>query len=79
MKDFAFTISVSKTPKRVVIFQPNGGGLYFLFMDNYYQGTMVNLNGSWIGNLNIKSELTGDNIEVLGKMIEGESGLDAEY
>jgi hypothetical protein len=49
-----------------------GGGGYQILIDKYYHGEIVFLNGTWQAHLNAKSDLTGDDIAILGEVIENE-------
>jgi len=49
----------------------HGGGGCQIIIDNFYQGNIVYIDGSWQAHLNNKTILTGDDISVLGEIIEG--------
>lgn len=43
---------------------------YHVFIDNDYQGNVVKLQGQWVGNLDQHSDLTIDEVMILGRIIE---------
>ena len=46
------------------------GDVWQVFTANYYEGILVKRNGEWFGNLNSKSELTVDDVQILGAIID---------
>jgi len=57
--------------KPIVITAPFGmGDVWQVFTANYYEGILVKRNGEWFGNLNSKSELTVDDVQILGAIID---------
>jgi hypothetical protein len=57
--------------KDIMLGNPHGGSEgYQVYIDDYYQGTIVLRDGQWIGHLNDRSELTIDDIQILGERIE---------
>lgn len=57
--------------KELVISQPSGAGNDFhIFIDKYYEGSIVKLKGDWVGHLIPKSRLTADDVQILGEMID---------
>lgn len=50
---------------------PGGADGYFIMINKYYHGTLFKRNGEWEGHLNLKSGITGDEIGILGQMIDG--------
>lgn len=74
MTPIEFTATFGHVQKTVRLSQANGGdGGYQIFIDDYYQGTIVKLNGEWAAHLGREPSITGDDIGVLGEIIEGES------
>lgn len=66
-----FPASFGHVQKTVRLTQPSGGaGGYQIFIDKVYQGMIVKIKGEWVGHLNLASWLTGDDIRVLGEVIE---------
>ena len=61
-----------KTPiGHLVMVSPNStGDNYHIFIDNDYQGDVVKLKGRWVGNLYETSDLTIDEVIILGGIIE---------
>jgi hypothetical protein len=47
-----------------------GSGGYQILIDNYYQGDIFFKDGQWKAQLNAKSQLTSDDILILGEKIE---------
>lgn len=60
-----------KTPiGHLVMVDPNSqGNNYHIFIDNDYQGNIVRLKGHWVGNLDQNSDLTIDEVNLLGHII----------
>ena len=55
----------------LVLVSPNSNGdNYHIFIDNDYQGNVVKLKGRWVGNLDQHSDLTIDEVMILGRIIE---------
>ena len=61
-----------KTPiGRLVMVNPNSkGDNYHIFIDNDYQGNVVKQKGQWVGNLEQNSDLTIDEVYLLGHIIK---------
>lgn len=71
-----FTATFGHVQKTVRLTQPLGGsGGYHLYIDGFYQGEIVKVQGEWVGHLGREPVITGDDIGVLGEIIEGE-GID---
>ena len=74
MKDIEFMAAFGDDRKRVRISRPQGSSSgYQVFIANYYQGIIVKLNNEWVGHLNARSELTSDDILILGDIIDNAS------
>lgn len=70
-----FRATFGHVKKTVRLTHPSGGaGGYQIFIDKVYQGMIVKINGEWVGHLNPASWLIGDDIGVLGEVIEGWGG-----
>ena len=54
----------------LTLVNPNDGLNYHVFIDNNYQGKIVRLKGYWIGDLAYDSDLTIDEVKILGRIIE---------
>jgi hypothetical protein len=55
----------------VQLLQPFGGGDHWqILIDKYYQGTMTKANGEWVAHLGGRSDLTGDEVAILGTIID---------
>lgn len=66
-----FTAHYGDQLKQVELSTPYGGGDgYHVYIDRYYNGVIVKLNGEWVGHFNPKSELQAFDIEILGEMID---------
>lgn len=48
----------------------DGGEDYHIFIDNDYQGRVLKLNNHWVGHLDDDSDLTIDEVKILGRIIE---------
>jgi hypothetical protein len=67
--EFEATIGNKKIPVEIV--QPAGaGGLYQILINRYYHGTITKINGDWVPQLNRKSELTGDDVQIIIDLLE---------
>lgn len=72
MTSIEFTATFGHVRKTVKLSQPAGAsGGYKIFIDGFYQGMIVKLNGEWVGHLNPASQINGDDIGVIGEVIEG--------
>lgn len=72
MTTIEFTATFGHVRKTVRLVQPAGGvGGYQVFIDKIYQGMIVKPQGEWVGHLNPASQLTGDDIGVIGEVIDG--------
>jgi hypothetical protein len=72
MNDIEFMATFGHVRKAVKLSQPMGGASgYQLFIDNFYHGMIVKLNGEWVGHLGREPTISGDDIGVLGEIIEG--------
>jgi len=57
--------------KTLNITQAQGaGGIFQIYIDRYYHGTISKVKNEWVTHLNEPSELTGDDISILVEMIE---------
>jgi hypothetical protein len=55
----------------LVLVSPNSSAdNYHIFIDNDYQGNVVKLKGRWVGNIDQYSDLTIDEVMILGRIIE---------
>jgi len=69
--DIEFEIIIGDQAKHVRLSIPNGaGGGYHVYVDKYYYGKVIKRNGQWIGLMNTKSDLTTDDIQEIGEIIE---------
>jgi hypothetical protein len=76
MKTFEVQATFDSGIKTLSIVQPVGGGdSYQILIDRYYQGTIAQYKGKWVGRLNDKSDLTEKNIQTIGKLIEDKFGI----
>ena len=74
MVSIEFDAAYGNDRKMVVIRQLSGSGnIYQVFIGNYYDGMLVKLNGEWVAHLNLKSDLTSDDIQLLGDIIDNQS------
>jgi hypothetical protein len=55
--------------KKVHICAPTGGEGVQIIIDNFYHGIILNRAGQWVGYLNGNSELTADDIQILGTIV----------
>ncbi|WP_146217415.1 hypothetical protein [Chitinophaga sp. S165] len=57
--------------KTIELVAPSGGGQgYQLMIDKYYQGRLIKTQGKWVGKFNPGCDLTVDDINILGEMID---------
>ena len=71
-KEIAFDAWCGDRAWKVELSHPQGGADgYFIMINNYYHGMLFKRNGEWEGHLNGKSGITGDEIMILGDMIDG--------
>jgi hypothetical protein len=55
----------------LVLVSPNSSGdNYHIFIDNDYQGNIVKVKDRWVGNIGQYSDLTIDEVAILGRIIE---------
>jgi hypothetical protein len=54
----------------VLVSSNSNGDNYHVFIDNDYQGNVVKQQGRWIGDLDRYSDLTIDEVMILGRIIE---------
>ena len=67
MKSYEYKTKIG----HLVLVSPNSSGDNFhIFIDNDYQGNVVKLKGKWVGNLGQYSDLTIDEVTILGRIIE---------
>jgi len=68
--DIELTITFGNQPRNVKITQPLGsGGGYHLFIDNYFQGSILPQDGKLVAHLNQRSIITVDDLEVIFEII----------
>lgn len=73
MKKLEFPATFGHQVKQVSISQPLGaGGIFYITIENYHQGQMWKRNGQWVGYMADKSEITAEDIQILGEMIDEE-------
>jgi hypothetical protein len=71
MYKIEFFASYGNENKRVEIAQSYGGGDHYqILIDRYYHGIITKRKGEWVAFLNSKSELTGDDVLIIGELIE---------
>jgi len=51
-----------------------GSNSYHVYIDNYYQGNLVFLNGEWVGHVN-NNDLTTEDIQILGELISNSKNI----
>jgi hypothetical protein len=62
---------------QLMILEPHGAaGVYQVYIDKYYKGTISKTAGKWVGHLSYNTDLTADDIQALGEFIEEEGWLD---
>lgn len=47
-----------------------GSGGYQVLIDNYYNGEIRKIGGEWVGYLNQRSDLTSDDVQFIGGLID---------
>ena len=56
--------------KPIEISMPTGGvNAWYITIDRYHHGQMIRYKGEWIGYIHPTSELTGDDIWIIGDLI----------
>lgn len=71
MKPLTFPATFGDVIKTVTISQPLGaGGIFYITIDNYHHGQMWKRNNEWVGYMADKSELTAEDVQILGEMID---------
>ena len=74
MKTIEFNAQIGDVIKKVKVSSNEyGAGGWQILIDDYYHGDVFYKDGGWRAHLNAKSFLTGDDINILGEMIEKES------
>lgn len=74
MEDVIIPATFGDETKTVTLSIPNGGGDHYQIMvGNYYHGTLKKQNGQWAGHLARKSELTSDDIYIMGEIIDSKT------
>lgn len=69
MKTIEFVGFWGDQKKKVHICKPVGGEGIQIIVDDYYHGVIVKRAGQWVGYLNRNSELTADDILILGDIV----------
>lgn len=75
MLEIEFTANLEGEKKNVRLLSPDGGDSYHVYINNYYQGTIVKLKGQWIGHMNERCKFTERQILKLGGIIDEGQGL----
>ena len=73
MNCLIFRIHYGSESKEAMISKPEGmsGDIsYQVHINNYFQGTVKKQGGEWKAHLNQKSQLTIDDIQIIGDIIE---------
>lgn len=74
MKPLTFTAAFGDRVKTVVLSCPSGGaGGYQIVIDRMYHGMLVKLSDVWVGHLNRAGDITPEEIEILGDIIDENS------
>jgi len=66
MKAYEYTTQMG----HLTMVKPDDADNYHIFIDNSYQGKVVKLKGNWVGHLTYDSDLTIDEVKLLGSIIE---------
>ena len=72
MDDLEFWGVFGEQRLKVKVFRPQGGGRIQVFVDNYLEGTMDKVNGTWVFDVPRKGILTSVDILMLSEMLDGE-------
>lgn len=71
MKKIEFLACYGDKIKTVEIAQALGAGdSYQILIDRYYHGTIIKQRGEWVAHLNSRSNLTADDILIIGDLID---------
>ena len=67
-----FKASYGDEDRNVIISAPNGahGGGFNILVNNYLYGRLFKRNGIWVGFFNEGTDVTGEDITILGEIIE---------
>ena len=66
-----FIANTAGIRRRIKLMNPTGGGDgYHVYIEKFYNGTIVKLKGQWVGHLNAESDLSDAQIKRLGEIIE---------
>jgi hypothetical protein len=71
MKGIGFKTMWGDKEVIVNISEVNGnGGVYHVYFNSYYEGSIMRLNDQWVGHLPPHSCLGSDEVMVIGELIE---------
>ena len=73
MKDIEFDAQFGNAVKRVKCAFDKSVSGYQILIGNFYQGVISYRNGEWTAHLNSRSILIGDDVFILGEIIEKEN------
>lgn len=73
MTDITFTASFGDLQKKVRITAPLGAGLvYHVYIDNFYAGQIIQVEGKWTMQTGANSDLTVDDVQaIVERVVEG--------
>jgi hypothetical protein len=58
------------TGRHIKLIQPSGAEGWQIMIDNFYNGILFKRNGEWVAYLAPGSDLTADDVQVLGERID---------
>lgn len=72
MLDFDFIGSFGNETPTVKVCQPTGAaGVFYLFINDYFQGQLLKRNGEWYGAFQDKASIfTQDDVREIGQLID---------
>lgn len=71
MQDLEFWGAFGDIKLRVKVIRPHGGGSIQILVNNYLQGLMDKVNGTWLARVPPNGLLTSTDILILGDLIDG--------
>ncbi|MDM8176837.1 hypothetical protein QT327_21220 [Olivibacter sp. 47] len=71
MEEIKIEAAFGEETKLITLSIPSGtSGHYAIMVDKYYNGTLEKRGTEWIGHLNQLSELTSDDIYIMGEILD---------
>lgn len=58
-----------------VVHPDTGGNNYHVFINNHYRGNIINFKGHWVADVGDSTDLSIDEVQAVGKIIDAGIGL----